>query len=69
MAVETAVGLPDHLAVESFFARPRFVAGNEQDRLPLRVGGESRSPFAVCRAEAPFLRRPARLTVTPPDAA
>src|ERR1035437_575879 len=55
MAVETVIGLPDHPAVESFFARPRFVAGNEQDRLSLRVEGESHSPFAIRHAEAQFL--------------
>ena len=55
MAVETVVGLPDHLAVESFFARLGFIAGNEQDRLPLRVEGESHPSFAIRRAEAQFL--------------
>jgi hypothetical protein len=32
MAVETVVGLPNHLAVKSLFARPRFIAGNDLPR-------------------------------------
>ena len=55
MGVETVVGLPDQLAVESFLAHARLVAGHEQDRLALCVEGEGHSPFAIRRAEAQFL--------------
>src|ERR1019366_5150542 len=55
MGVETVVGLPDQLAVESFLAHARLVAVHEQDRLALCVEGEGHSPFAIRRAEAQFL--------------
>jgi hypothetical protein len=56
MGVKAVVSLPDEFAVEAFLAPARFISGHKQDRPALRVEGEGKPPFAVCRTEAQLLR-------------
>src|SRR5947207_15978106 len=55
MRRKPTVRLCDELPVESRLAAPGFVAGDKQDRSPLRIEGISDAPFAIGRAEAQLL--------------
>src|SRR3989304_4047713 len=55
MSVETVISLSDHLAVEPFFAPPRFTPCHEQDRLTLRIESKGHPPLTISRAEAQLL--------------
>src|SRR5438046_6966582 len=55
MRRKPAIRFRDELLIESRLAAPGFVAGDKQDRSPLRIEGISDAPFAIGRAEAQLL--------------
>jgi len=54
MSVEAVIGLADQFPVEPFFADPRFIARNQQDRFSLCVESESYSPHSTRCVEPQF---------------
>ena len=54
MSIETIIGLPDQLTVESFGADARLVPSHEKNGPAPSIEGESHSPFAIGRGESKF---------------
>jgi hypothetical protein len=52
MLVKAFIGLLDKLLIKLFLTHPRFIPGNKQNCLTLRVEGKCNSPHTVIRFKA-----------------
>jgi len=47
MRIEPRIRLCNQLPIKAFLASPRFVTANQKNGLPVRIEGESHSPYAI----------------------
>src|SRR5271165_3912856 len=55
MRIEPRIRLCDQLAIKAFFATSRFVTANQKNGLPVRIEGESHSPYAIRSVKSELL--------------